>query len=156
MKQSTTMLLITDERLGHSNVHIDDDDFVDLLPRWQGISFDGELPSEEHKSADTTDLYTPDSESQPSNNDTNVEENVNSKGKGKLESVGEFEFPYSLQPPSFDLGVRSTQQSQLEAMASEEMQVYGDSVVSNVLKETISTEPKISNNFIVFVKQCMS
>ncbi|CAA2985657.1 Hypothetical predicted protein [Olea europaea subsp. europaea] len=33
MKQSTLMLLITNGRLGHSDVHIDDDDFVDPLPK---------------------------------------------------------------------------------------------------------------------------
>lgn len=34
MKQFTPMLLITDGRLGHFDVHIDDDDLVDTPPRW--------------------------------------------------------------------------------------------------------------------------
>lgn len=29
MKQSIPLLLLTDERLGHSTMHIDEDDFVD-------------------------------------------------------------------------------------------------------------------------------
>ncbi|CAA2967017.1 Hypothetical predicted protein [Olea europaea subsp. europaea] len=37
MKYSTPMLLITDGRLGHSDVHIDDDDFVDPAPSWKVV-----------------------------------------------------------------------------------------------------------------------
>ncbi|CAA2966003.1 Hypothetical predicted protein [Olea europaea subsp. europaea] len=68
MKQSIPMLLITDGRLGHSDVHIDDDDFVDPQPRWKGTSVDGDLLSRERKSADTTDPHIPDSNGQLSNN----------------------------------------------------------------------------------------
>ncbi|CAA3018435.1 Hypothetical predicted protein, partial [Olea europaea subsp. europaea] len=54
MKQSTLMLLINDGRLGHPDVHIDDDDFVDPPPRWNGTSVDRDFPSRERKS--TTQL----------------------------------------------------------------------------------------------------
>lgn len=62
VKPSIPMLMIIDGRLGHSNVHIDDDDFVDSPPRWQEASFDGDLSCGEGKSVDTTDPHTPDSE----------------------------------------------------------------------------------------------
>ncbi|CAA2966758.1 Hypothetical predicted protein, partial [Olea europaea subsp. europaea] len=68
MKQSISMLLITDGRLGHFNVHIDDDNFVDLPPRWKGTSIDGDSSSGERKLADTTDWRTSNLEDQPSNN----------------------------------------------------------------------------------------
>ncbi|CAA2969884.1 Hypothetical predicted protein [Olea europaea subsp. europaea] len=55
MKQSTPMLLITDGRLGHSDLPIDDDDFVDAPPSWKGTSIHEDSPSGEHKSDDTTD-----------------------------------------------------------------------------------------------------
>ncbi|CAA2969908.1 Hypothetical predicted protein [Olea europaea subsp. europaea] len=56
MNQSTPMLLITGERLGHSDVHIDDDDFVDPSPNWKGTSIQEDSLSEERKSDDTIDL----------------------------------------------------------------------------------------------------
>ncbi|CAA3026557.1 Hypothetical predicted protein [Olea europaea subsp. europaea] len=55
MKQSTPMLLITDGRLGHSDLPIDDDDFVDAPPSWNGTSIHEDSPSGERKSDDTTD-----------------------------------------------------------------------------------------------------
>ncbi|CAA2999999.1 Hypothetical predicted protein [Olea europaea subsp. europaea] len=55
MKQSTPMLLITDGRLGHSNLPIDDDDFVDAPPSWKGTSIHEDSPTGEFKSDDTTD-----------------------------------------------------------------------------------------------------
>ncbi|CAA2974649.1 Probable protein phosphatase 2C 72 [Olea europaea subsp. europaea] len=54
MKQSTPMLLIIDGRLGHSDVRINNDDFVDLSPSWKGTSIRGDSPSKECKSDDTT------------------------------------------------------------------------------------------------------
>ncbi|CAA3013768.1 Hypothetical predicted protein [Olea europaea subsp. europaea] len=55
MKQSTPMLLIIDGQLGHSDLSIDDDDFVDAPPSWKGTSIHEDSPSGEHKSDDTTD-----------------------------------------------------------------------------------------------------
>ncbi|CAA2986344.1 Hypothetical predicted protein [Olea europaea subsp. europaea] len=55
MKQSTPILLIIDGRLGHSDVHIDDDDFVDPPPNWKGTSIHKDSPSGERKSDDTID-----------------------------------------------------------------------------------------------------
>ncbi|CAA2999646.1 Hypothetical predicted protein, partial [Olea europaea subsp. europaea] len=55
MKQSTPMLLITDGRLGHSDLPIDDDDFVDAPPSWKGTSIHEDSPTGEFKSDDTTD-----------------------------------------------------------------------------------------------------
>ncbi|CAA2986931.1 Hypothetical predicted protein [Olea europaea subsp. europaea] len=54
MKQST-MLLITDGRLGHSDLPIDDDDFVDPPLSWKGTSIHDDSPSGERKSDNTTD-----------------------------------------------------------------------------------------------------
>ncbi|CAA3010400.1 Hypothetical predicted protein [Olea europaea subsp. europaea] len=54
MKQSTPMLLITDGRLGHSDLPIDDDDFVDAPPSWKGTSIHEDSPSGKRKSDDTT------------------------------------------------------------------------------------------------------
>ncbi|CAA2991332.1 Hypothetical predicted protein [Olea europaea subsp. europaea] len=53
MKQSTRMLLITDGRLGHSDLPIDDDEFVDAPPSWKGTSIHEDSPSGERKSDDT-------------------------------------------------------------------------------------------------------
>ncbi|CAA2987702.1 Hypothetical predicted protein [Olea europaea subsp. europaea] len=53
MKQSTPMLLIIDGRLGHSDLLIDDDDFVDAPPSWKGTSIHEDSPSGERKSDDT-------------------------------------------------------------------------------------------------------
>ncbi|CAA3026222.1 Hypothetical predicted protein [Olea europaea subsp. europaea] len=41
--------MITDGRLGHSDVPLDDgdDDFVDTPPRWKGTTFNANLPSRE-------------------------------------------------------------------------------------------------------------
>ncbi|CAA2990489.1 Hypothetical predicted protein [Olea europaea subsp. europaea] len=50
------------------------------------------------------------------------------------------EFPCSLEHPSFDFGLGFTQPSRLETMISKEVQVHVDSVISNVLNETKSTE----------------
>ncbi|CAA2987990.1 Hypothetical predicted protein [Olea europaea subsp. europaea] len=47
IKQSTLMLLITDGRLGHSDLPIDDDDFVDVPPSWKGTSIHEDSPSGE-------------------------------------------------------------------------------------------------------------
>ncbi|CAA3016947.1 Hypothetical predicted protein [Olea europaea subsp. europaea] len=166
MKQFAPMLLITDGRLGDSNVHIDDDDFVDPSPRWNGTSIDRDSPSGECKLADTTDWRTSDSEDQLSNNAscssfiyhvtspfsvmifrshkytqaTNVEKIVDSKGKGKVESMGAVEFPCSLELPYFDLDLGFTQPSQFDTMTSKEVQMQVNSVISNVLKETESNE----------------
>ncbi|CAA3029329.1 Hypothetical predicted protein [Olea europaea subsp. europaea] len=48
-KTSTPLLMITDGRLGHSDVPLDDgdDDFVDTPPRWQRTTFNSNSPSRE-------------------------------------------------------------------------------------------------------------
>lgn len=68
---------------------------------------------------------------------------VDSKGKGRIDSVDEFEFHYTIHPHSFNLGVGSTQPSLLEAMKSKKVQKHIDSVISGLLKETKSTEEGI-------------
>ncbi|CAA2979773.1 Hypothetical predicted protein [Olea europaea subsp. europaea] len=78
MKQSIPMLLITDGRLGHSDLPIDDDNFVDAPPSWKGTSILEDSPSGERKSDDTTD-----SEDMPSKDAAKVEKSVDSKGKEK-------------------------------------------------------------------------
>ncbi|CAA3006737.1 Hypothetical predicted protein [Olea europaea subsp. europaea] len=55
MKQFTPMLLITNGRLGRSDLPIDDDDFVDALPNWKETSIHEDFSSGEHESDDTTD-----------------------------------------------------------------------------------------------------
>ncbi|CAA3012896.1 Hypothetical predicted protein [Olea europaea subsp. europaea] len=52
-KTSTSLLMIMDGRLGHSDVPFDDgdDNFVDTLPRWQGTTFNADSPSREDQSA---------------------------------------------------------------------------------------------------------
>ncbi|CAA3022417.1 Hypothetical predicted protein [Olea europaea subsp. europaea] len=55
MKHSTPMLLITDGRLGHSDLPVDDDDFVDAPPSWKGTSIHEDSPTGEFKSDGTTD-----------------------------------------------------------------------------------------------------
>ncbi|CAA3018245.1 Hypothetical predicted protein [Olea europaea subsp. europaea] len=150
---STLMFLITNGRLGHSDKHIDDDDdFVNPQPTWKGTSVGGDLPDREHKSTDKINPHTFDSKGQPSNNARNVEKNVDSKGKAKVDSMGKLELPYSLELPSFDLDLGFKQPSQLEAMKPKEVQVYVDSVLYNVLKKMESIEKEVSNNTIVFVE----
>ncbi|CAA3011718.1 Hypothetical predicted protein [Olea europaea subsp. europaea] len=222
MKQSTPMLLITDGRLGHSDLPIDDDDFVDAPPSWNETSIHEYSPSGEFKSDDTTD-----SEDMPSKdvvdelknyfkgqisdlksenrllskqlksmqsqvsslksdqqrklkllvrmqgeirtdmldikahiqcmsdsvttlisssmeeimkkfreNAAKVERSVDSKGKAKVDSVCAVEFPCSIEPPSFDLGLGFTQPSQIVAKISKEVEVQVESVIADVLKDT--------------------
>ncbi|CAA2954705.1 Hypothetical predicted protein [Olea europaea subsp. europaea] len=236
MKQSTPMLLITDGRLGHSDLPIDDDDFVDAPPSWKGTSIHEDSPSGEFKSDDTTD-----SEDMPSKDVVDelknyfkgqisnlksenrllskqlksmqsqvsslksdqqrklkllvrmqgeirtdmldikahmqcmsdsvttlisssmeeimkkfrenagpeivvgfgptcevakVERSVDSKGKAKVDSVYAVEFPCSIEPPSFDLGLGFTQPSQIVAKTSKEVEVQVESVIVDVLKDT--------------------
>ncbi|CAA2994336.1 Hypothetical predicted protein [Olea europaea subsp. europaea] len=131
MKQSTPMLLITDGRLGHSDLPIDDDDFVDAPPSWKGTSIHEDSPTGEFKSDDTTD-----SEDMPSKDAAKVERSVGSKGKAKVDSVCAVEFPCSIEPPSFDLGLGFTQPSQIVAKASKEVDRQVESVIADVLKDT--------------------
>ncbi|CAA3011441.1 Hypothetical predicted protein [Olea europaea subsp. europaea] len=131
MKQSTPMLLITDGRLGHSDVHIDDDDFVHPPPSWKGTSIHEDSPSGERKSDDTTN-----SEDLPSKDAAKVEKSVDLKGKVKVDSACAVEFSCSIEPPSFDLDFGFTQPSQFVAKTSKKVEVQVDLVISNVLKET--------------------
>ncbi|CAA2961289.1 Hypothetical predicted protein [Olea europaea subsp. europaea] len=139
MKQSTPILLIIDGRLGHSDLPIDDDDFVDTPPSWKGTSIHEDSPSGERKSDDTTD-----SEDMPSKDAAKVEQSVDSKGKAKVESVCAVEFSCSIEPPSFDLGLGFTQPSQIVAKTSKEVEVQVESVISDVLKDTKCIEQEHS------------
>ncbi|CAA3026221.1 Hypothetical predicted protein [Olea europaea subsp. europaea] len=65
---------------------------------------------------------------------------VDSKGKGKMEIDVNVEFPYSIQPPSFDLGVCSTQPTPTEPTKLKKVETYIVSVVYDVLKDTKSIE----------------
>ncbi|CAA2978209.1 Hypothetical predicted protein [Olea europaea subsp. europaea] len=53
---------------------------------------------------------------------------IDSKGKGKMETEVDVELPYSLQPPSFDLGVCFTQPIPIELTKSKKMETYVASV----------------------------
>ncbi|CAA3015786.1 Hypothetical predicted protein [Olea europaea subsp. europaea] len=64
--------------------------------------------------------------------------------------MGVVEFLCSFDPPSFDLGLGFMRPSQLEAMTSKEVQMYVDSIKSNVLKEAESTEQEISNMIVAY------
>ncbi|CAA3010051.1 Hypothetical predicted protein [Olea europaea subsp. europaea] len=65
---------------------------------------------------------------------------VDSKGKGKMETVVDVEFPYSLQPPSFDLGVCFMQPTPIEPTKSKKVETYVEYVEYDVLKDTKSAE----------------
>ncbi|CAA2944050.1 Hypothetical predicted protein [Olea europaea subsp. europaea] len=203
MKQSTPMLLITDGRLGHSDLPIDDNDFVDAPPSWKGTSIHEDSPSGERKSDDTTnsdnmpskDVSSLKSDQQkkskllvrmqgeihtdmldikshmqcmsdsvttlisssmeeimkkfrensgpetiggsgPTSEAAKVEKSVDSKDKTKVDSACAVEFPCSIEPSSFDLGLGFTQPSQFVAKTSKEVEVQVESVISNVLKDT--------------------
>ncbi|CAA2967759.1 Hypothetical predicted protein [Olea europaea subsp. europaea] len=127
-KASTPLLMIINGRFGHFNVPLDDgdDDFVDTPPRWQGTTFHVNSPSREDQLA--------------LNDVRDAEITVDSKGKGKMETVIDVEFPYSLQPPSFDLGVCFTQPTPIEPKKSKKVETYVESVEYDVLKDTKSTE----------------
>ncbi|CAA3005081.1 Hypothetical predicted protein [Olea europaea subsp. europaea] len=211
MKQSTLMLLITDGRLGHSDLLIDDDDFVDAPPSihvmqvvdelknyFKGQIFDlksenrllskqlksiqshvSSLKSDQQRklkllvrmqgeirtdmldikahmqcmSDSVTTLISSSMEeimkkfrenagpeivvgSGPTCEAAKVERSVDSKGKAKVDSVCAVEFPCSIEPPSFDLGLGFTQPSQIVAKTSKEVEVQVESVISDVLKDT--------------------
>ncbi|CAA2953432.1 Hypothetical predicted protein [Olea europaea subsp. europaea] len=65
---------------------------------------------------------------------------VDSKDKGKMETDVDVEFSYSLQPPSFDLGVCSMQPIPTEPTKLKKVEMYVASVVYDVLKDTESVE----------------
>ncbi|CAA2971131.1 Hypothetical predicted protein [Olea europaea subsp. europaea] len=202
MKQSTPMLLITDGRLGHSDLPIDDDDFVEAPSSWKGTSIHEDSPSGERKSEDTTDsddmpskdvsslksdqqkklkllvrmqgeirtdmldikshtqcmsdsvttLISSSMEeimkkfrensgpetvggSGPTSEAAKVEQSVDSKGKAKVDFECAVEFPFSIEPPSFDLGLGFTQPSQFVVKTSKEVEVQVDSIISNLSPE---------------------
>ncbi|CAA2957274.1 Hypothetical predicted protein [Olea europaea subsp. europaea] len=142
MKQSTPMLLITDEQLGHSDVYIDDDEFVEPPPSWKGTSIYEDFPSGERKSNDTTD-----SKELPSKDVAIVEKSVNSKGKVKVDSASAIEFSCSIEPPYLNLNLEFIQPSQFVAKTSKEVEVQVDSIISNVLKETECIEQEVMKNY---------
>ncbi|XP_022857130.1 uncharacterized protein LOC111378193 [Olea europaea var. sylvestris] len=271
MKQSTPMLLITDGRLDHSDLPIDDDNFVDAPPSWKGTSIHENSPSGERKLDDTTDSEDMPSKDISSSNfiyhvtspfghikiqvvdelrnyfkgqisdlqsenrllskhlksmqsqvsslksdqqrklkllvhmqgeirtdmldikarmqcmsdsvttlisssmeeimkkfrenagpeivvgsgptceAAKVERSVDSKGKVKVDSVCAVEFPCSIEPPSFDLGLGFTQLSQIVAKTSKEVEVQVESVISDVLKDTECFAQEVSKNLCIFV-----
>ncbi|CAA3012895.1 Hypothetical predicted protein [Olea europaea subsp. europaea] len=65
---------------------------------------------------------------------------VDSKGNGNMETNVDIEFPYSLQPPSFDLGVCFAQPTPTEPTKLKKVEMYVASVVHDVLKDTKSTK----------------
>ncbi|CAA3006736.1 Hypothetical predicted protein [Olea europaea subsp. europaea] len=73
-----------------------------------------------------------------------VEKRVYSKGKAKVDSACAVEFPCSIEPPSFDLGLGFTQPNQFVAKTSKEVEVQEESVISNVLKDTECIEQEHS------------
>ncbi|CAA2973597.1 Hypothetical predicted protein [Olea europaea subsp. europaea] len=73
-----------------------------------------------------------------------VEKSVDSKGKAKVNSACTVEFPCSIEPPSFDLGLGFTQPSQIVAKTSKEVEVQVESVISNILKDTECIEQEHS------------
>ncbi|CAA3027777.1 Hypothetical predicted protein [Olea europaea subsp. europaea] len=156
--------MITDGRLGHSDVPLNDgdDDFVDTPPRWQGTMFHANsLSREDHPAPNDIEHAIYDQirsmeeiltkfidksglnivrDYEPLDKVGDVEIIVDSKGKGKMEGVVDIEFPYSLQPLSFDLGVCFTQPTPIEPTKSKKVETYVESLVYDVLKDTESTE----------------
>ncbi|CAA3002745.1 Hypothetical predicted protein [Olea europaea subsp. europaea] len=66
-----------------------------------------------------------------------VQPNVDRKGKGKIDPSEDIGTPYSLQPPSFDLGIGYMQ---LDDIHSENVQKQVDSIISDVLTATKSVQ----------------
>ncbi|CAA2995374.1 Hypothetical predicted protein [Olea europaea subsp. europaea] len=66
-----------------------------------------------------------------------VRPNVDRKGKGKIDPSEDIGTPFSLQPPSFDLGIGYTQPDDVH---SEDIQKQVDSIISNVLTATKSVQ----------------
>ncbi|CAA3026728.1 Hypothetical predicted protein [Olea europaea subsp. europaea] len=58
-KTTTPLLAITDDRVGHSDVQIDDDDFVDTAPRWYSPTFHSNSPIEKGQSTDASTPHMP-------------------------------------------------------------------------------------------------
>ncbi|CAA3033732.1 Hypothetical predicted protein [Olea europaea subsp. europaea] len=84
-------------RVGHSDVHIDDGDYVDPPPKWKGTSIDGDSSSGESKSADITDRRTHDSEDQLSNNDDKLLEDLDQQMKKKFNDKDDaIRLPFSI------------------------------------------------------------
>ncbi|CAA2985025.1 Hypothetical predicted protein [Olea europaea subsp. europaea] len=80
---------------------------------------------------------------------------VDFKGKGKMETDVDVEFSYSLQSPSFDLGVCFTQPTPIEPTKSKKVETYVVSVVYDVLKDTKSVEKLVSpDNSVRYVNYC--
>ncbi|CAA2968255.1 Hypothetical predicted protein [Olea europaea subsp. europaea] len=166
VKASTPLLMIKDGRLGHSDVPLDDgdNDFVNTPPRWQGTTFHANLPSREGQlvpndfmiesvtaliSSSMEEILTKFREKsrlnivkdyEPLDKVEDAKITVDSKGKGKMETVVDVEFPYSLQPPSFDLGVCSMQPTPIEPTKSKKVETYVESVEYDVLQDTESAE----------------
>ncbi|CAA2970580.1 Hypothetical predicted protein [Olea europaea subsp. europaea] len=59
-----------------------------------------------------------------------VEPNVDRKGKGKMNLTADFVLPYTLESPSFDLGVGSTQP---DIFHSEDIQKHVDLAILDVV-----------------------
>ncbi|CAA2989613.1 Hypothetical predicted protein [Olea europaea subsp. europaea] len=166
VKASTPLLMITDGRLGHSDVPLDDgdDDFVDTPPTWQGTTFHANSPSREDQQVPNdfmTEFVTALISSSMEEILTKFKEksglNIvrDYEPLDKMETVVDVEFTYSLQPPSFDLGICFMQPTPIEPTKSEKVETYVESVVYDVLKNTKSAEKVVSpDNSIRYVNYC--
>ncbi|CAA2987007.1 Hypothetical predicted protein [Olea europaea subsp. europaea] len=160
-KSSPSVLLLTDSSVRQARVpNNDDDNFVDPPPIWQETSPIGKSPTQDCLSAahhspmeqqareaqwgDVSCYF-----SQLSNNYIvvkTVEPNVDRKGKGKLDPTDDIVLSYTLEAPSFDLRVGSTQP---DILHSEDIQKHVDSIISDVVttittvdtKDTTTDEP---------------
>ncbi|CAA3002535.1 Hypothetical predicted protein [Olea europaea subsp. europaea] len=133
----------------------DDDDFVDPSPIWTNMQFLSETVSAmifssmdeimkrfDHQKSDHGVGYKDPpvvGGSDKTEEVKTVEPNVDRKGKGNLDSSDDIVLSYTLEAPSFDLGVGSTQP---DILHSEGIQKHVDSVISDVVTTitTIDTE----------------
>ncbi|CAA2970423.1 Hypothetical predicted protein [Olea europaea subsp. europaea] len=163
-------ILLTDSSMGQPNVSNDDDDFVDPPPRRQDTPLSEKSPIDEalsaaHNSPDEPHPHMPQwvdisgLKSKRSRHrihgvgdkgthvargsDKTDEPNVDRKGKGKIDPSEDIGTPYSLQPPSFDLGIGYTQP---EDVHSEDIQKQVDSIISDVLTATKSVHVEESTS----------
>ncbi|CAA2975961.1 Hypothetical predicted protein [Olea europaea subsp. europaea] len=67
VKLPTSLLMITDGRVAHSDTHVDDDDFVDPPHRFHEKSPHNFSPMGDGQSTGTSNLQTPHSDRHPSN-----------------------------------------------------------------------------------------
>ncbi|CAA2980398.1 Hypothetical predicted protein [Olea europaea subsp. europaea] len=107
-KTTTPLLAITNGRVGHSDVHIDDDDFVETPPRWHSPTFHSNSPIRKGQSTDASTWHMPQSTGPQSNDAIHI---------GK---TGELKAEQSV------------------STYSREVQARVDSVISDIVKDTKS------------------